>query len=209
MVSLKKQHNMENKIFLLYVGESSFHNERHFKNFVKYLFSQSTKHQPNNETKNNCFIQCDENGRKGFLMNDKNPKVELSNFNKKFNKNYKSYKKFINDLNYVFFSINFEGEILTNIFTEEDGDTFLNMPPDHIDYVVSKYFNGYRSNFDRYINSILEGKEVVFLEKVNNKQRKLIDSLIYKEISKNGESLFYVTHNDQDSPYHVHRIIKK
>lgn len=209
MVYFKKMSYMENKIFILSAGESSFSNEGHFKNFVKYLFSQSKSHQPNEETKNNCFIYSENNEKSGFLMDDKIPKEELSKFNKIFNQKYKSYKKYISDLNYVFFIINFKDEILTNLFSEEDEEVALNMPPEHLEIIVSIYFKGDRNNFDNYINKNFEGKEIVFLENTNKKQRKTIDSLIYKEISKNGEALFYVTHNDQNSPYHVHRIIKK
>lgn len=206
--------NLNNKIktniFLISNDKMSFTDERHLINFSKYLFSDSLKHQVNTDTMLNTYylnknfnnpIKVNPLSTDFFVKSVKNSKDKISSLSM--------------DLNYVLFIIELGDYVISNLFeTDDDGNSTICIPDELISYILETYFDSDKRRFLNLLDSaVAEDKTFVNFEKIqkDDEVRLLIDKLIHKHLDKEIptlETLISISHQDQESIYHIHRIIK-
>lgn len=201
-------------IYLFSTDKQQFDNPGFLHNFVKYLFSCSKNHQPNDLTKHNFYVQL-----------DPERKIKTGHFVTKSEHQYNEFKnKFWddllpesleNDITHVAFMVEIEGRVVSNMFQQvRANDLQMVLPSGTFDLLVDDYFDGSAEDFFEATGDILnqEGREFVEWKDASKKDRLAIEIKIHKMLSirdKPRKSLIAVSHHDQEDMYHIHRILHK
>lgn len=208
----------KNLIYFVYSGEETFNDEEHLHNYIKYLFSCSNSHTENENTKNNFYLSL--NKTTGALntcsfVYDSHDKY--SKFTKKFSLELNDCRKLKNDLFYVVFMLHFNGKIISNIFKylEEDNSLTYVLPKEALGVVINEHFDCEEDFEDLLENNLSStNNEYFHLDDVSSEERIIIEKLVHLELIKNskyypeGTVLLSISHHDQESMYHIHRLIK-
>jgi len=197
-----------NLLFSIYEGNQNFSNKGHLDNFYKYLFSNSKNHSKNEMTKFN-FYCCDNENK--FITNNLS---DLKTTKKKIENKLSNYEKIYNDLQYVFFMVEIDGVLVSNMIDTENESIYLTVGNETLEELSLMFFNGEINEvLDEIKNTISKHTKFLSFRKCSQEQRNYIEIYIHEYLSKynlkdEDEILISVSHNDQNSPYHLHRIVK-
>jgi len=204
---------MEDMIFAIGAGSQKFSSYGHVNNFIKYLFSCSGKHRETEDTKKNFYLtnlpKID-----GYHFVESSDGA-LSLFKKENGENLVKFSELNNDLFYMFFLIEFEGKIYTNLYEYNKEQDIYDpaMSEDIANKLSTGYFNGDTEAMLRLFGSMIETeKDLVLFDAAKRRERIIIESKVHAKIHKMGgvdEVMLAISHNDQQgSAYHIHRIYK-
>lgn len=208
----------KNLIYFVYSGEETFDDDGHFHNYLKYLFSCSKTHTQNDKTKNNFYLSL--NKQTGALNTCSfvyDSKDKYTKFTNKFATEINDYRKLKNDLFYVVFMLHFNGKTISNIFKYLDEDNALTyvLPKDALNVVINEHFDSEQDFEDLLENNLsITDNEYFHFDDVTLEERTIIEKLVHLELIKNskyypeGTVLLSISHHDQESMYHIHRLIK-
>lgn len=202
--------NRNNRIFIRRAGGvQDFQNRGHAQNFVKYLFSQSSKHQPNERTQFNFYVIP--NGDRFIVSFVDDPEKNLAIFRQSIEGRLDNYRSLQNELYYVAFFIAIDDVLYSNmLFRDEDTDDLF-VPNEHLEFLADEYYDGNQSVARLEIDSIMKKfKHVMPFEECARKARKAIEIKIHKmlvqKLMQPENMLISMSHVDQDQLYHVHLL---
>lgn len=185
---------MEKKIYILEVGKQNFSDENHVMNFSKYLFSQTQKHTKNDLTQYNSFIVDEEIN---YVENGKN---DLKDF----------ISKKQNDLQYIYYIFKIDNIVISNFISKIDGELTIISDVESLNMIVRKYYKGNEDILNEELEVLDNDKyEILDLPDLDTQSRTLFDEYIHsfvEEKNKVNKLLISMSHRDQESPYHIHRI---
>lgn len=203
----------EGFIFLLNAGTQSFQDGGHFQNFLKYLFSCSKSHQENENTKNNCYFQDPSKGDDGCTFVD-NGQTNYNAFKNKWWNETKDVSTLLNNLHYIPFAIGQNGKLYSNFLTidEQTNSIKITLEEGMINAIINHYFAGDGTNFSNALHRLhKEYGEFIPFDNCPLNDRVLIEKKIHSSLEDTIEPsnlLISISHTDQDSLYHIHRILK-
>ena len=195
-----------NRIFLINGQQIPIKNKDSIINHFNYLFSNTDKHNISKETKNNFYILGDPSkGNSGFLTNPRKSQIEC----KKYVDTFKN--KLVVDISYFFFYVVIDDFLITNILDYENSDIVCIIPDEAFEQV--KDVMG-KEQILKEMEDLLNNNNkltVINYRNLDNQEfRKVIEETIQSALYNNApsKSLLSISHNDQDSLYHVHRILE-
>ena len=201
LVKSSEQNNSFDKIeiYISQTGSQNFNDQRHLDNFLKYLYSNSKAHQPNQMTKYNCLK--DKDGIKFIdsqsLQQTKNKIKEL--FTHSALKNIISYIFIVvtyNNKHYSNFLVNGINGIETKLISKDEMNSF--------DTTEKSFFEQIKDYLDGNIHSVLYD-----LYDLTKEQIMEIEKEVYKYLKDNEENrVLAVSHHDQEV-FHIHEIYKR
>jgi len=198
-------------------GQQEFTNGGHVQNFLKYLFSCSKSHTENHKTKDNFYLTLDkETNKLSKFSHVTDPKDKYNKFKNKFWNELSDETTIINDLNYVAFAIIIGDRVISNIYKKDKSDPNVlrgDLSNDIFSMVVTSYFNRDVDQYYQTVDGFIDcGKEYVYFNDATDEERLIIEKRVHKELIKQSGAdnvLIAISHNDQDdSYYHIHRILK-
>lgn len=200
-------------IYITRIKKVRFDSLAHMTNFIKYMFSQSLKHQVNELTKLNYWRDGEDGG---FLVE---PLEIMKALKKKHNKKL-DFGMLANDLSYLNFILDIKGTLYSN-FIEFDGENInMDLPENIEEYIIDDYHGGDPEAFNRYLSKYIQrktedGKRPIF------RYQDVEDPLIREEIEKlqftalnerhPEKVVFEVSHWDQNEGngvLHIHRLVE-
>ena len=199
-------------IFTAYAGESGFNDAFHLDNFIKYLFTQSKKRPPNNQTKFNSYFTVNKPNRIFFVTD---PKMALHISKNEIKNSMSLHTKMKNDLTYFLFAFRFDDVLVSNFLQEnktDDGrEISIYAGAEMILHIVNQYFNGDEALFNEAIQNIMDGVENYIFYNDDNLEPYLrlhIEETLHDSLPDvSGEMLVSMSHVDQGVPeYHIHRL---
>jgi hypothetical protein len=194
---------MEKTIYILEVGNQNFSDESHVMNFSRYLFSQTQKHSKNDSTKYNSFIV---DGKINYVENGKN---DLKDFISKKQKDF-SNKKIKNDLQYIYYIFKIDNIVISNFISKIDGELNIISDEESLKMIIKKYYKGNENLLNKELEVLDNDKyEILDLPEIDNESRILFDEYIHSFVDekiKKNKLIISMSHTDQESPYHIHRI---
>jgi hypothetical protein len=169
---------MEKTIYILEVGNQNFSDESHVMNFSRYLFSQTQKHSKNDSTKYNSFIV--------------------------------DGKKIKNDLQYIYYIFKIDNIVISNFISKIDGELNIISDEESLKMIIKKYYKGNENLLNKELEVLDNDKyEILDLPEIDNESRILFDEYIHSFVDekiKKNKLIISMSHTDQESPYHIHRI---
>lgn len=204
-------------IYLICTGNMGFNGNKHVHNFLKYLFSCSQAHQQNDITKKNFYIHLEKESQKlktfGFVVDSKD---KYNKFKNKFWNEIIDDTTLTNDLFYIGFFITLKERNISNIFEinpDNPTELILNLLPSITEYIIDDYFSGSEDNFLATMNEKINSGYYVPFSQATDEERLMIEKKIHSQLIKNSAGknvLLAISHHDQeDSHYHIHRLIKE
>ena len=204
--ALDKQINI---LFFLKAEALKFQSETHLFNFTNYLFSQSKAHKINEDNIKNTFFY-NENYKQAYNLT--NPKQALDYFKKTFQTESENYKQLKTDLYYPFFALTVNNITVTNLFYKKDNKIIPKITPEDeksiIYYIYDQDSEKYLQNIQTIKNSNFQDFDNLKDLNIRNEIEKIINKQILKEKNEH-KVLFSISHNDQDTMYYIHSIIKQ
>ncbi len=206
-----------NYIFCIPEQELSFNNSNHLENFVKYLYSKSKSHVLNENTIYNFYQRKqDTQIKQGFLTNaDTKYENFVSNINIQEYRNYKC------DAFNIYFIININNKIVTNLFNLKDETISLLLDDSMIDYIDEVYIqdlqNGLLSRMESVCDDAIHNDIPIInfydlTKSLELEELKQIEVLLHKQLRasfRDDTVILQISHNDQlERPYHIHRLKK-
>ncbi|GGB66546.1 hypothetical protein GCM10011607_28970 [Shewanella inventionis] len=202
-----------NGIFIFGAEEQSFNSSSHLTNFIKYLFSDSTNHQANELTAHNAFFYAGKSGKAGRFVNDN--KAEITLF-KDFIANEKlTYQSCIMDIHYLFFLIEINGKLFSNIVGERNGKLVMYLNYDTFMDIAHEYFYDEPHAFENALMAKIEQCNVnpihISEPSISESDRRMIELALHKQVKRfcNRDTIISISHGDQSSAYHIHRITRR
>ena len=120
-----------------------------------------------------------------------------------------------NDLTYVAFMIEKDGKLITNLLTHGGDENTLHLTTDEdsINAIVEIYYGGDIDGFYEAVEARYK-KYDDFIEyrDASEEDREKIELMLHKMIidqSEEKDAMLSISHNDQESLYHIHRIYEK
>lgn len=196
-------------------GSIGFGNKRNLDNFLKYLFSCSGNHKENSQTKKNYCLECNQKDDNYIYYFIEDGATQLSALKDRCREKLKTHENLLSDLHYVFFAIKIGKELITNMITIDKvkgGLTFA-FGEDVAQDISEKHYNGKIDDFLADLGSKIEkNKGFKFFSDCSKENRIKIESTIHSKIYSEypqNNILVSISHHDQDTPYHIHRIYEK
>lgn len=198
------------RIFLITAGNSqSFTNRGHLHNFLKYLYSCTTKHPQTDLTQFNFFEHKDESG---FVIE---ASKAYNSFKKKYWNDIQDHSIFTMDLYYVYFLLEINGKLVSNMFNARG-----NLELDEVakEILLARYFKNDENAFKQSLKKVISDARNLkntFLHNATLDDRKEIEQCVKSSINseiklKDFDVFLTISHHDQEeSLYHVHRLLKK
>lgn len=186
-----------------FLSGSSFSNRSHFDNFVKYLFSQSAKHSENEHTNKNTYRK----NNSPHLIYVDNATESYHNITSKIKKKF-DCNLYTNSIIYFYFILEVNGKLISN-FLEVDNNVVTGVSID--EETICEHYKTQNDFFTEIENIVSKHNEVIHFLDSKLEDRKIIDEKLHNMASQQqeGEVILAVSHNDQESPYHIHCIVKK
>ena len=190
-------------IFIASDGRSYINDKKHVDNFTKYLFSCSSSHKENAQTRNNFFqVQS------GLINGNNNAKENYNTTKNKLWNLTTNPAQLRNDLFTIAYYFDFGDEIVTNIFYRENDQIKILPLNNHFYEKNNTTLKALYAQFTGESSS----KKLTEFTSANTKAKQYIAERIFEEMPKvknNEELLVQVIHLDQEErPPHVHRLIK-
>lgn len=191
-------------IFIDWIGTSTFSDRKHAHNFVKYLFSNSLSHTANELTSQNVYTSIEKNEYSFVSSNKKEYNKTKNALWHELNKPEQLY----NDLSYIYYYFETEGTIITNIFQKNNEEISCDEIPEN-----------FTSTFYRDVEHLIEDKReiittatnIISLEDTDSELSLEANIEIFNELMQRepvlGKLLCTVSHLDQESMYHIHRLV--
>lgn len=213
------------KLFISFSGLQGFNDERHVKNFINYLFSNSKNHKKNEVTKLNiAMTHFDQEISRSFNINAESVE-EIKCFSEHNNERLSDYKQLTSAVFYVGFIIKLNDNLYTNMLDYDNENKELTLSWN--DVKLNQYLEENsleKEVFFERINELIEpfepyekGEIILFDEIIKNDDlSNEIQFYIFSELElmyrsllqKNEmEKLIDISHIDQkDNFYHIHSI---
>ena len=204
-------------IFNCYLEEIEFDSKEELEDFVKDLFSLSDDHPSNEKTKYNFYVRKDFDGNKtGTIFNNQEKYEKFIDII-----DLDEYEDFSNDTFNMFFIIEFNNQIITNMFDIDDENNSIefNIDNESFEYITERYFNDEEDELYALENKIYEISEnnnmkIIsyndFLSENDKETQRELELIIHKNLikkAKDQDVIFQISHIDQeDKPYHIHRL---
>ena len=202
---LSKQNQLNVDIFILNAGELNFKDYFHFENHLKYLFSESKGHPTIKKTELNRFFI---NGN--FDNPNKIVNTSIGDFRKFFKSNTLKIESLVMDLDYVLFIATIGNQVISNFLLLQNDSPVVSLDEETMNAFLKTYFNGEEQNLLNFIDEKLTDESII-LEFEDFNEETIRDKII-KEIhlkaNVNKNSVLSVSHEDQESLFHVHKIVK-
>lgn len=190
-------------IFIKSDGNSFFSDKKHAHNFLKYLFSQSSKHKENKLTKNNAYKFS---GQAVRFVSSAN-----SHYNEAKNKLWNDLgepENMYNDLFDFAYYAEYNDAIITNIFYMEERLKSLLMTSDFYE----KSNKSINELYKEFLKASMH-KPYYTLEQVSSEQKEKVMNEVFDALptlESQEKLLLQVAHLDQpERPNHIHRLIIK
>ena len=179
--------------------QGAFEGEGHLKNFVRYLMSQTASHSENERTKLNYVQFSGDEGGLGRACAE-SVQTALNHFQELRS----GPDKLVNDLIYWAYSVRIGTRVISNMHVYE-GET-LGVEGNTYDKVAS--YMGETAMQEALERVFGGGADYVPIEKASESERLLIERELAHRAADlmKAPALLHVSHHDQDSMHHTHRI---
>lgn len=203
---------MSNLVLTIQEGQIKVNNEHHLKNYIKYLFSNSGSHQFNELTPNNSYIVDFDSFEINYVDNSIGSQRKFNSSNKELSFDY---EKLNMDISYIFYAFKKDNLIISNILASDGENIGLCIGDDIISHIVHKYCNGDMSVLHNSLEDLVGNNDferIVTIEELeNNKLKETYNRYIHKKLNSElpKNNVISISHLDQESPYHIHRLFYK
>ncbi len=191
------------KIFIIEDGEMGYEDTFKLRHSVKAMFSLSSSHKANNETRKNLI-------RYGNLeyFNEK-PKAGYNNFTSKYKSVESCYDRLLTDVNYVIYLYEHGDIVFTNLVRRVNGDRHFAIGEKALALLIETYYSGDEMSFLLDIDMMIEGKKIIEHKNASIKFRKMMETRMIAMIEnkKPRQVLLTASHNDHGM-LHIHRIYR-
>ena len=196
-------------IYDIYAGGQQINDKNHLSNFVNYLLSNTLRHKRNEKTNFNSYYI--NSLKEGLFYN--NQEFNISNIKKEIIKNYVENCVFVNDLNYIYYAFKINNIIYTNFLNLNERGVIVEIGDEEFDFILKyKTEETFFNEVNNFIKDIDNLKIINFnYEDTLDKYSAIFDYKIHKYINtkyKTNDLVCAFSHQDQDSLYHIHRILK-
>lgn len=198
-----------NLMSYVYNGPSGFADMKHVNNFGRYLFSLTGKHPKNDRTKNNYGVSFDQGrvSEGGFVTS---PSADFDAFKASHLKGFTRAAQLVNDLIYVMFVIEVDGILTSNVLMHVGDELQTSMDEETINTFADAVFGG-QKGFNEFLEQLHEiGTKVIAYEDVTQEVREKVERRLHQQFRNDepADVVFSISHTDQDSMYHLHRILR-
>lgn len=189
-----------------YVGEQRFNDARHLTNIMNYLFSQTVKHQRNDKTIRNYVTA---QGYDGTFNTQ--PDILKSRIQSLLSKELEDPFLLSNDLFYVNFALVTPEGVFSNFICSPQPDVLEVTDLQGYEDTANHLFNGNADNLNTFLVGLsAEHDGIMEFDDAPIEARKRIEMFIQgMALPDLDRMVLSISHSDQSSPYHVHRILRR
>lgn len=185
-----------------YNSNHKFTDKKHLINFIRYLLSLTQKHPNNSRTKFNYInMYIMDSGQLGLAK--KETYQEIINM---IEETGLEWNELVNDLCYWAYIIPINGKLFSNFATGKEEqinvesiifDELKRLHP-NIESILEKHMNDYKEI--HWFDTASEQEHLILEEILEQHQLEMLPDIL---------PLLHVSHVDQDSIHHIHRIYRK
>lgn len=196
-----------------------FDSDSFVQNFLKYLMSTSRNHTETSDTKRNLVVEYIDGGlapKVARIYYNDNAGKRTRALLAQWKNNPRPCTTLLQDLTYLSFVVPVGRRAVSNFLCarREKGQIFIDVSNPHAaSWCLEDMFEGSQSRFERGIGRVLDQvDELVTYDNLDQAELFEIDKILHLHVNRvfpGHAPVIAVSHNDQATPFHIHRIMKR
>lgn len=195
-------------------GRHYFNDHGHSIGFVKYLFSQSGKHQPNKETFKNAICHFKDDKIERIVLND-NPRGWMHQFLRTAHPKTDGDELLCDDGCYIAFIMQFPSGVVVSNYIEQTGqgdDRSIEIDVGKMDFMEDFDVMGETQAFIHAAKTLPDIQDFETIQDLDLLLR--VERFLHQAVNRHMGlgALITVSHRDQpdhNPHYHIHRLIRR